>query len=139
MTTSGSTNSRLLTPDSRSSFTYSIIAAMAVLYCSASVFAVTLRIVRCSFCFTTSAALRRRLMHQGPDLLEKPPYADDALVAEIAPLLERAEKHEVHPERVRAPLLDVGVGHDDVAARHVPDVPHDSRPVPGGGRFPRRG
>src|SRR2546425_13074579 len=56
MTTSGVISSRLPAPCSLSSFTYSIIAAIAVLYCSASVSAPTLRIVRCSFCATESGA-----------------------------------------------------------------------------------
>jgi len=54
---------------------------------------------------------------QRPHLLQEPALAHDSRVAEVAAVLEGAEEHQIHPERVRAPLLDVGVGHDDVAAR----------------------
>src|SRR5690348_8674967 len=68
-----------------------------------------------------------RLADQVPDLFQKPARAADALVAEVAALLERAQEHQVHPEGVGAPLGDVVVGHDDVALGlgHLGAVLHD--------------
>ena len=76
------------------------------------------------------AVLSRRdlcLMGQCPYLLQKSPNPDDAFVAEVAALLKRPQEHEVHAERVGAPLLDVGIGYHDVAARlrHLGAVLHD--------------
>src|SRR5438876_3427553 len=56
-------------------------------------------------------------MRQRPYLVEKPPDAGDAFIAEITALVERPEEHEIHAERVRTPLLDVGIRDHDVAAR----------------------
>ena len=66
-------------------------------------------------------------MGECPHFLQKSPNSDDALVAEVAALLKGPEEHEVHAERVGTPLLDVGIGYDDVAAglRHLGAVLHD--------------
>ena len=47
--------------------------------------------------------------------------ADDALVAIVTALFERAEEHQVHPHGIGAVLLDQRIRHDDVAAalRHL--------------------
>ena len=68
-----------------------------------------------------------RLMGERPHLFQESPDPDDAFVPEVAALLERPKEHQVHAERVGAPLLDVGVGYDDVAARlrHLGAVFHD--------------
>src|SRR6185503_17600281 len=66
-------------------------------------------------------------MNQVPDLVEESPDTDDPGLAEVAALLEGAEEHEVHPEGVGTPLLDVQVGDDDIAPRlgHLGAVLHD--------------
>src|SRR5207249_6217433 len=56
-----------------------------------------------------------RLMRQLPHLVQESTDADDPRLPKIAALLERTQEHQIHPEGVRAPLLDVGVGNDDVA------------------------
>ena len=63
------------------------------------------------------AVRRAGFVNGAPDLVEEPADAGDALIPEIPTLLVRAEEHEIHPERVGAPPLDVGVGSDYVAAR----------------------
>ena len=72
-------------------------------------------------------AIRRAgLVHGTPDLVEESADAGDALIPEIPTLLVRAEEHEIHPERVGAPALDVLVGSHYVATRlrHLGAVPH---------------
>ena len=52
----------------------------------------------------------RRLRDRRPQAVQEAPHAGDPRVAEIAAFLERSEEHQVHAERVGAPLLDVLVG-----------------------------
>src|SRR3989449_2494657 len=56
-------------------------------------------------------------MRRGPHLVQEAPDAHDAGLPEVAAFLEGPEEHEVHAERVRTPLLDVGVGDHHVAPR----------------------
>src|SRR5436190_434438 len=67
------------------------------------------------------------LVRACPHLVEEPPDPDDAGIAEVPALLEGAEEHEVHAERVGSPLLEVLVGDDGVAPRlgHLGPVLHD--------------
>ena len=72
-------------------------------------------------------ALAAGVVHEGPHLVQEPPRPVDALVAEVAALLERPQEHEVHPERVRAPARDVLVRdhHVPPRLRHLRPVLHD--------------
>src|SRR5881392_957865 len=69
-------------------------------------------------------------MRSSPHLVEEAPDPYDAGLAEVATFLKRPEEHEVHPERVRAPSLDVGVGDHDIPPRlrHLRAV-FDDEPV----------
>ena len=60
---------------------------------------------------------RLALADEVPDLVEEPSRSAEAGVAEVAALLERAQEHQVHPEGVGAPFVEVLVGDDDIAAR----------------------
>src|SRR5256886_10754047 len=55
----------------------------------------------------------RGLVCRSPYFVPKAPNPHDAGLPAVAALLEGAEKHQVHAEGVRTPLLDVGVGDQD--------------------------
>src|SRR5439155_822776 len=59
----------------------------------------------------------RGLVCRSPYFVQKTPDPDDTGLPEVAALLEGPEEHEVHPEGVCTPPLDVGVGDHHVAPR----------------------
>ena len=71
--------------------------------------------------FLVRRAGRRRIAHGGPEAVEEAPHAADPRVAEVAPLLEGAEEHQVGAEGVGTPLLEVlvGVHHIPLRLRHL--------------------
>ena len=72
-------------------------------------------------------AVLARVDHREPQAVEETANAGDARVAEVPAFLEGAEEHQVHAERIGAPLLEVLVGDDDVALglRHLRAVADD--------------
>src|SRR2546427_106777 len=68
-----------------------------------------------------------RLVGQLPHLVEEPTDPHDSRLPEVPPFLERSQEHQVHAERVRAPLPNVGVGDHHVTPRlgHLRAVLHD--------------
>src|SRR5688572_32478598 len=71
--------------------------------------------------------VRHRVVDERPDLVEESAGSADPLVTEVATFLERSEEHQVEPEAVGAPALDVLVRYDDVplGLRHLRAVLDD--------------